>query len=135
MSQSNLPQVQRLKYEDYANASNFQAAIQTLVNNLNLFITPTYNILNGGIAYQNLVAPQLFTKVITAATVTTFTFTNPLTIQPSAVLVGNVWTGIRSTHPATAVQAFWHSVSNNIVIDAITGLTTGVSYTITLVIL
>lgn len=134
-TQSNLPTVQRLKYEDYARYQDFKSALQALINEINLFMTPTYNILNGGVTYMNLTVPQTFTKVITAASPTTFTFVNPLTIQPSAVLIGNCWTGVPSTHPAVALQVYWHPVGNTIQIDNIVGLTSGTQYTIVLVIL
>ena len=134
-SPSALPQVQRLRWEDYADAANWQAAMQGLINNLNLFITPTYNILNGQVGYQNVVVPQLFAKVITGASPTTFTFVNPLSIAPSAVLIGNVWSGVPSVHPAVALSVFWHYTAGSIIVDNIVGLTAGTVYTVTLVIL
>lgn len=134
-TQSNLPTIQRLKYEDYARSSNWQDAFKALVNSLNLFMTPVYNILNGGVTYQNLTIPQTFTKVITAATTTTFSITNPLPINPSAVIIGNCWTSIPSSHPAVALQVYWHVSGSTIIIDNIVGLTSGIQYTITLVIL
>lgn len=140
VNQSNLPTIQRLKYEDYARQPNWQAAFQALINTLNLFITPVYNILNAGIGYMNLVLPQIYTVTITAAAdpLTTFTFTNPLSIQPSAVMVGNVWSGVPSNHPSggiDACQVFWHFTQDTIIVDNITGLNPGVQYTITLVVL
>ena len=137
VNQSNLPTIQRLKFEDYANSADWKAAFQSLVNSLNLFMTPVYNILNGGVAYMNLQAPQLYTKILTsaaAATGNTFTFTNPLPIAPSAVIVGNVWTGLPSTHPTTC-QVFWHYTGNSVVVDSVTGLTSGSQYTLVLVVL
>lgn len=133
--QSNLPTIQRLKYEDYSRATNWQQAMQALVNSLNLFMTPVYDILNGGVTYMNLAVPQTYTKVITAASPTTFSFVNPLPIQPQAVIVGNCWSGIPSTHPAVALQVYWHYSGNSIVVDNIVGLTSGTQYTIVLVIL
>lgn len=133
-NQSNLPTIQRLKFEDYANSTDWKEAFQKLIQSLNLFMTPVYNILNGGVTYQNLTVPQTFTKVITGAATTTFTFVNPLAIAPSSVVVGNVWTGIPSTHPATAVQVFWHPNAGNIVIDNVLGLTVGTIYSLTLVV-
>ena len=132
---SNLPTIQRLKYEDIARAKDWQEGMGLLINNLNLFITPTYNILNGGVTYQNLQAPQLYSKVITASATTTFSFTNPLIIAPSAVLIGNCWTGIPSTHPAVALQIYWHYSNNQIVVDNVVGLTVATTYQLTLVIL
>lgn len=134
-NQSNLPTLQRLKYEDYSRATDWQQAMQLLVNALNLFITPTYDILNGGIDYRNFATPQKYTTVVTAGATTTFSFVNPLSIQPEAVVIGNCWTGIRSTHPAVALQVYWHIQGNTIVVDNIIGLTSGTQYSITLVIL
>ena len=134
-SQSNLPTLQRLKYEDYARYPDWKQATQALVNSLNLFMTPVYDILNGGVTYMNLTVPQTYTKVITAASPTTFSFVNPLAIQPSAVILGNCWTGIPSTHPAVALQVYWHSSGGTILVDDIIGLTAGTQYTVVLVIL
>lgn len=132
---SNLPTIQRLKFEDYNSAADWKAGFQLLINSLNLFMTPVYNILNGDVEYQNLAIPQLFLKTITAATVTTFTFANPLRVAPSAVILGNCWSGISSNHPAVALQVFWHSTGGNIVVDNIVGLSAGTIYNIVLVIL
>ena len=132
-TQSNLPTVQRLKYEDFADAGSWQKAIALLVDALNLFLTPVYNILNGGVAYQNLVAPQVYTTSFTGGQ-TPPTFKNPLAINPNSVIIGNVWSVITSTHPAVAVQCFWHVSGNTIVIDSIVGLTSGTVYTITFVV-
>ena len=135
MAGSNLPTIQRLKYEDYADAGSWQKALELLIAALNLFLTPVYNILNGQVGYQNLSAPQLYTKTITAATTTTFTFTNPLTIPPSAVILGNVWSGVPSTHPVTTIQIMWHYTNGAVVVDNVVGLTAGTSYTLTLAVL
>lgn len=132
--QSNLPTIQRLKYEDYARAENWQGAMQLLVNALNLFMTPVYDILNGGIGYTNLVAPQVYTTTITAKTTTTFSFVNPMRTLPQSVVIGNCWSGLPSTHPAVALQVYWHYSGNTVLIDNIVGLTAGTEYTVTLVI-
>lgn len=132
---SNLPTVQRLKFEDYARDQNWKDAVRDLVNSLNLFMTPVYGILNGGVSYQNLTVPQLFTKTITASATTTFSFTNPLPISPSALVLGNVYqTGNTSTHPASVCQVMWHYSGNTIYIDNVIGLTSGTQYTLTLVV-
>ncbi len=135
MAQSNLPTIQRLKWEDVANAKTWQEAMQKLIETLNLFISPVYDILNGGVTMQNTVSPQIVAKTITAAAITTFTFTNPIKGQPSSVLVGNIWTAIPTSHPGNTVQAFWHITGNQIVIDNVAGLTPGTSYNLTLVII
>ena len=135
VNQSNLPSIQRLKYEDYVHSTDWKQALQALISALNLFINPVYNILNGGVTYMNLTIPQVFTKVITAATATTFSFVNPLPIPPQAVLIGNVWTSIPSSHPTGSVSVFWHYTGGSIIIDNIIGLSSGTQYTVVLVIL
>jgi hypothetical protein len=135
-NQSNLPTIQRLKYEDFADAGSWQKAIELLVNALNLFLTPVYNILNGGVGYSNLVVPQIFSKTIVAGTTTTFTFQNPLSIAPSSVMLGNVWSGVPSIHPAAVCQVMWHVTNGNktIVVDNVIGLSSGTQYVLTLVV-
>ena len=135
VNQSNLPTIQRLKYEDYARQPDWKQSIQALVNSLNLFMTPVYNILDGGVGYMNLQVPQTYSTTITAGTTTTFSFVNPLTTAPQAVLIGNCWTGLQSTHPAVALQPYFHYTGTTVIIDNIVGLTSGVTYNITLVIL
>lgn len=132
---SNLPTIQRLKFEDYAREATWQEAFRSLVETLNLFIPPVYDILNGGVGYRNIIAPQIYIKSVTAAATTTFSFVNPLAIQPSAVIIGNLWSGIPSTHPAVAVQVYWHYSGNSIIVDNVVGLTAGTAYTLTLVVL
>jgi|SRR6185436_9827069 len=134
-AQSNLPTIQRLKYEDYARATGWQQATQLLVNSLNLFMTPVYDILNGGVNYTNLAIPQTYEKVITAAATTTFSFINPLRALPKAVIVGNCWTGLPSTHPSAALQVYWHITGSTIIVDNVVGLSSGTQYNLTLVIL
>lgn len=132
---SNLPSIQRLKFEDYSRAEDWKQATQSLVNSLNLFMTPVYDILNGGVTYANLTVPKIYSAVITGASPTSFTFVNPLLIQPQAVIVGNCWTGLTSTHPAVALQVYWHISGNTIIIDDIVGLTVGIQYNVVLVVL
>lgn len=132
---SNLPSVQRLKYEDFVRSNDWKQGMQSLVNTLNLFMTPTYDILNGGVTYSNLTAPQIYQTQVTGSTPTTFTFVNPIKFQPRAVLIGNCWSGIPTTHPAVALQPYWHIEGNTIVMDNIVGLTAGTQYTVVLVIL
>lgn len=135
VNQSNLPTIQRLKYEDYARQPDWKQAFEALVASLNLYMTPVYNILNGGIGYMNLQIPQIVTQVITAGATTTFSFVNPLTTAPQAVILGNCWTGLLSTHPAVALQVYWHYTGTTVIIDNIVGLTAGTSYNLTLVVL
>ncbi len=125
---SNLPTIQRIKYEDYKDAPAWFA--QFLMT-LNLFVNAVYNIINRGITYANLavIAPVTFQYV--SGSTTGFKFTNPITINPTNVIVGNVYeTGDITIHPAVPVVIFWHYAGGSIVVDDIVGLTTGTNYTI-----
>lgn len=135
LNQSNLPTSRTFKFEDFPGAEQW---FQQFLNSLNLFVDPVYQILNGGITYQNMMIPKTFTKVITtpAAGAVTFNFTNPLRITPNAVLLGNVYVnGYPSTHPASATCAYWHFSQGSIYIDDIPNLTASTTYVITLVVL
>lgn len=134
INQSNLPSIQRLKWEDFSREETWQEGMQALIAMMNLFVTPVYDILNGGVTLQNLESPRVIVKTITGATITTFSFTNPLRVPPTSVVVGNVWLGIPSVHPSTPVQAFWHVTNNQIIIDDVTGLTPGMIYNLTLLV-
>lgn len=135
LNQSNLPTTQNFKFEDYPDAPEYFAQF---LNALNYFVGPINQMVNGGITYQNLMIPQLFTKVITtpASGSVMFNFTNPLKIQPKAVVPGFISvTGNPSSHPSAATSVYWHLSQNSIYIDNIVGLSTSTSYTITLIIL
>jgi len=135
INNSNLPTSHQFKFEDYKGAPEF---FRQFLNSLNLFVDPVYQLLNGGITYQNLVIPQLFTKTITspASGDVTFNFTNPLKILPSAVLLGNIYVqGNRSSHPTDAAVVYWHESQGLIYVDNITNLSTSTTYVVTLVVL
>ena len=131
-SSSNLPTIQRIKYEDYKDAPSWFA--QFLMT-LNLFINAVYNIINRGITYSNLGVVAPFTFQYVEGTTTGFTFTNPTIAIPSNVIIGNVYiTGNLSLHPTGAVTLFWHYANGSIVVDSIVGLTSGVNYTISVIV-
>ena len=132
---SNLPTIRRFKFEDYEGAPKW---FETFLQGLNLYVDPVYQMLSGNIAYSNLIAPQLYTKTITAPASgnVTFNFTNPLKIAPSAVLVGNIYVqGQPTNHPTSPVGVFWNYSQNTIYITNLTNLTAGVSYVVTLAVL
>lgn len=127
---SNLPTLQRIKFEDYKDAP---AWFSSFLTSLNLFMNSIYNIVNGQVGYQNLVAPQIVMQTVTADTPTTMSFSNPLSIVPSVVILGNVYTfpANFSIHPSTPTTAFWHFSNNTVYIDDVTGLTPGIKYVLT----
>lgn len=134
-NQSNLPTFQGFKFENYPGAEEWFAQF---LQSLNLFVLPVYNILNGGVTYQNLSIPKIYTVTITtpASGSVTFNFANPLRITPSAVLLGNVYeTPTPDTHPSSPAQVYWHYSQGVIYVDNITNLTASTQYQITLVVL
>lgn len=135
VNNSNLPTTFNFKNEDYPDAPNY---FYNFLSSLNLFIGPVYSVLNGGITYQNLQIPQIYTKTITAPAAgnVTFSFTSVVKIVPSSVLIGNVYvSGNTSSHPTNEVGVFWHYSQGTIYIDNITNLTPSTMYVVTLVVL
>ncbi len=132
INQSNLPTNRRFRFEDYPGAEEWFAQF---LSSLNLFIDPVYQILDGGIGYQNLLIPQIYTKTITAPATgnTTFNFSNPLRIAPQSVIVGNIYVSGRPTsHPTSPAVVYWHFSQGIVYIDNITNLTASTMYVVTL---
>lgn len=127
-SSSNLPTINRIKYEDYKGAPSWFAQF---LNTLNLYMTAMYSIVNGGILYNNLGCIAPFNFSYTPGTTTNFSFSNPLAVAPNNVILGNVWTGNTQIHPAVLTQIYWHYANGQIVVDSILGLTSGITYSIT----
>lgn len=125
---SNLPTVQRIKYEDYKDAPKW---FEQFLSTLNLFMTAIYNIVNAGITYSNLGVIQPFTFSFTQGSTIGFKFANPIIVPPTNVIIGNVYIGNQLTaHPAVATQIYWHYSQGFIYVDSIVGLTTGTQYNI-----
>jgi hypothetical protein len=125
---SNLPTINRIKYEDYKDSPAWFA--QFLIT-LNLFMTAVYNIINKGITYSNLGVLAPFTFLYTPGTTTGFKFDNPLIVNPTNVIIGNVYVPpTREVHPTGPVTLYWHYSNGSIIVDNIIGLTSGVTYSI-----
>jgi hypothetical protein len=134
INSSNLPTNQNFKFEDFPGAEQWFAQF---LSSLNLFVQPVYQILNGGVTYQNLTIPRIYTVTTTtpASGDVAFNFTNPLKIQPSAVLIGNIYElGQTSVHPTSATSVYWHISQGTIYVDNIPNLTTSTTYVITLIV-
>lgn len=125
---SNLPTIQRIKFEDYKDAPGW---FGNFLNTLNLFMTAVYNIINHGITYSNLGVIQPATFLFTPGSTIGLKLSNPLIVPPSNVIIGNAYVGNElQNHPVVALQLYWHYSAGFIFIDSIVGLTTGVTYTI-----
>lgn len=125
---SNLPSIQRVKYEDYKDAPGWFAQF---LNTLNLYLTATYNIFNKGITYSNLGVLQPFIFSFTPGSTLGFKFSNPLTVSPTNVIIGNIYEGNQlQVHPLVVTQITWHYSQGFIFVDDIIGATPGVQYTV-----
>lgn len=125
---SNLPSIQRIKFEDYKDAPDWFAHF---LDTLNLFMTAIYGIVNRGITYANLAVIQPFQFQFTPGATVGFKFANPVVGVPNSVILGNVYVGDQlQNHPAVATQVYWHYSQGFIYIDSIVGLTAGVKYTV-----
>lgn len=125
---SNLPTVQRIKFEDYKDAPKW---FEQFLGTLNLFMTAIYNIVNDGITYANLGVLAPFSFSFTPGATTGFKFANPIIVPPTNVILGNVYIGNQlQNHPAVATQIYWHYSQGFIYVDSIVGLTAGVQYTV-----
>ncbi len=130
MANNNLPPVWRFDFGDYAGLGS---VFQKFLANLNLFSLATYNALNGGIGFANM-QRAIYKISVIGATNTTLSFVNPLSIAPSGVSL--VAVAIKAT-PLVAITnsvsvANWSYDGRNINILSIPGLTSGVTYTLSL---
>lgn len=127
---SNLPPVWRFDYGDY---TGLGAIFQKFLANLNLFTLAIYNILNGGVGFQNM-QRTVYSTTVTAGATTPLSFVNPLAIAPSGLgLVKVLLQGKVNTALTSAVSvANWYYDGRNINVLNIVGLTNGSSYQISI---
>jgi hypothetical protein len=129
---TNIPSIQRIKYEDYKDAPKW---FEQFLVTLNIFMTAIYNIVNHGITYANLGVLAPFTFSFTPGVTVGFKFANPLIAAPTNVIIGNVYIGNQlQLHPAVVTQLYWHYSQGFIFVDSIIGLTNGVQYTVSLIV-
>ncbi len=134
MAASNLPTIYNFRFEDYPGAPPWFAQF---LSSLYLFTNPVFQILNGGVAYQNLQSPQFYTQTVTAPATgnTTFNFKNPLAVTPTNIVIGNInEAGKPTAHPAVATSIYWHLSQGTIYVDNVVGLTAATTYVISLVV-
>ena len=125
---SNLPTIQRIKFEDYKDAPKW---FEQFLMTLNLFMGAMYSIVNRGITYANLGVIQPFSFQFTPGVTLNFKFASPITGVPNSVIIGNVYVGNQlQNHTAVVTQLYWHYAQGFIFVDSIVGLTNGVTYTL-----
>lgn len=129
---SNLPSIQRVKFEDYKDAPPW---FGQFLNTLNLFLNPTYDILNRGISPENIGCISTASFRYTDGVTQNFNFASPVTQVPSCVIVGNAYEAANTIkHPAGAVTIQWHFSKGKIYVDALLGLTPNVPYIISVLV-
>lgn len=125
-----LPPIWRFDYGDY---TGLGFVFQKFLANLNLFTLAIYNILNGGIGFANM-QRTIYTTDILATTTTTVSFVNPLAITPSGLsLVQVALTNSPNTpltNPVTVNN--WSFDGKNINVLIVTGLTSGLNYSLSI---
>jgi hypothetical protein len=132
---ASVPSIQRFYSDDYKAAPDWFK--KTFLNTLNLFVFPTYNALNKNLTVGENINQAYETISLTGnstPTNNTTSFLNPIEGAPTGVTVLNVTiAGTPTTqYPTAAVQVFWTFDGTSVNIGSITGLTTGVSYQLTL---
>lgn len=131
-----LPSIRRLMKEDFQDAPSW---LDTLMVTLNQFMENVYGALNRSLTFVDNVRAQKKTFRITAgaaASDNTYEFALENSWRPEGLSlwkvtqIGGAYTPITS-----AVFLSWRiGESNNIVVDAITGLTNGVTYEFTVLV-
>lgn len=128
-----LPAIKRITKEDLAGAP---AWIDRLLYPLNLFLNTIYNGLNKNITLADNIDCQVQTFQVTAgaaATNNTAKFTLTMKHAPSMLFLGNaISTSGNYTPIATAVYIDWTYDGTNVNINSITGLTSGTTYNLTI---
>ena len=129
-NRTNLPPLWRFDYGDYAALCS---VFQKFLSNLNLFTLAVYNLLNGGIGFANM-QRAVYSATVTANTITSLSFVNPLPVPPSGlVLIQVLQHGTTNTAIANPVSvANWFYDGKYINILNIAGLTAGVTYEISM---
>jgi hypothetical protein len=131
-----LPVIQRFQKQNYPGSPDW---FTRFLGDINSFTETIWNALNRNLTISDNIDAQVYTFTLTAgagASNNTTTFQTTLKHTPQAVFVGNVLnTTAYAAAPTAAVWASWSFTNPQIAINAITGLTSGQSYQITLVVL
>ena len=129
---TNLPIWSRFYLEDYKDYPPAFASFPDFINKLNIYTSGVYNALNGNLTDQNL-QQSVVTFTITAGSTNTFSFVSPLNVYPTCFIVGNVID--KDGSPVTStVSCYGNFDGKNINLTSINGLTSGHTYTISVLV-
>lgn len=129
---ASLPSIRRFYSEDYPNAPVW---FQNFIRTLNLFADPIYTAVNQNLTFQQNFASQVYTFTLTAgatADKNSIQFTSSLANRTTGLLVMACNVSNNLTTPiVNAVTLSWYTSGKNVFITAISGLTSGTTYTLT----
>lgn len=133
---ASLPSIRRIMREDFPEAPQW---LERLIFPLNLFLDSVYTALNRNLTFGENVRAQIKSIQITAGAAAinnTIAFTASISPVQGVLLLGAVQQGATYT-PLTVAPtvASWRASNGMIYIDSITGLTAGVLYTITILVI
>lgn len=131
-----LPTIKRILREDVKEAPSW---VNGLIDPLNTFMETVYQALNRNLTLTENLAS--FVQELTYRTPSTYpsnqevsSFQNSLKVQPSAVMLMQIFDRATYTAPAGPVYIPWVFSGTEIEIGTITGLSPGKTYTVRLVI-
>lgn len=128
-----LPVTQQLNRTDFPDAPNW---ISKLLYPLQLFMTSVTNALTNQLTYQDnfsCAINQITFVAAASANLNQFQFIWPFSRQPIILMIHCTRTD--GTYPAIYPIASWNLVGGNILVNGVQGLTTGISYQITSVVI
>ena len=131
-----LPVIQRFQKQNYPGSPDW---FTRFMSDVNLFTETIWNILNKNVTVSDNIDAYIYTFSLLAgasASNNTATFTPTISHTPQAVFVGNCVDAAAYSSPlSSAVYCSWTYNGSQIQIQSITGLTSGHTYSITLVVL
>ncbi len=131
-----LPNISRYQKQNYPGSPDW---FTRFIGDLNTFTETMWNVLNRNLTIADNLDAQVYAFSIlagAAAINNTQTFTPTLKHVPQAVIVGNcVDQASYAAALSTAVYVSWAWTGSQIQIQSITGLTSGHTYLVTLVVL
>jgi hypothetical protein len=132
---SDLPTIQRIYADDFAMAPDWFR--QNFIQTFNLFSQPVYNILNQGVSVSENTVEEFYSFTLTSTGVFSkdiFTFTPKKFVgKPNGVILCQCVANTNTVTPIGSAVAFDWVFGNGgtVQIIAIYGLTSGISYTLT----
>ena len=121
-----LPTLKRLQYSDIPDAEPWSEKLILFINN---FFQNVYELVNGQLRFEDNIRAKLLLLERAAP------FTSLIIPVPFSPVTGVFLASVRGIGITDPVVLRWHQDQGNIVIDALSGLTSGTTYKVTLLII